>query len=131
MKKENRALIIVLWILQLLGAAMFLMAGSSKLMGNEMAIQSFEMVGVGLWFRCLTGALEVIGAVLLLVPQPAFFGALLLAVVMGGAVIVHLFVLGGSPAMAVILLLAMAIIAWGRRGRISALYAGRDKQVTA
>ncbi|HZR46438.1 MAG TPA: DoxX family protein [Candidatus Manganitrophaceae bacterium] len=131
MKKENRALNIVLWVLQLLGAAMFLMAGSSKLTGNQQMVQAFEMIGLGQWFRVLTGALEVIGAVLLLVPQTAFFGALLLAIVMVGAVIAHLFVLGGSPAMAVILLLAMAIIAWGRRGRISALYAGRDKEVTA
>lgn len=130
MKKENKAINIVLWILQLFGAAMLLMAGSSKLMGNEMAVQSFEMIGIGEWFRYLTGALEVIGAVLLLVPQTAFFGALLLAVVMVGAVIVHLFVLGGSPAMAIILLLAMGIVAWGRRGRISDL-ASRNRQVTA
>lgn len=131
MKTEGKALNIVLWIVQILGAAMFLMAGVPKLTGSEQAVQAFEMIGIGQWFRYLTGLLEVVGAVLLLAPQTAALGAMLLAVVMAGAGIVHLFVIGGSPAMAIILLLAMGFVAWGRRGRISMLSAGRNKQVPA
>jgi len=33
--------------------------------------------------------------------------------------------------MAVVLLLAMGFIAWGRRGRLSMRYSDRNKQVTA
>lgn len=131
MKTESKALNIVLWIVQILGAAMFLMAGAPKLTGSEMAVQSFEMIGIGQWFRYLTGVLEVAGGIMLLAPQTAALGAMLLAVVMVGAVIVHLFVIGGSPAMAIILLLAMGFVAWGRRGRLSMLSAGRNKQVPA
>jgi hypothetical protein len=38
------------------------------------------------------------------------------------AVIAHLTVLGGSPAMALALLIAMAIVAWGRRDRTARLF---------
>ena len=130
MKTEGKALSIVLWILQIFGAAMFLMAGVPKLTGSEQAVQAFQMIGLGQWFRYLTGVLEVVGAVALLIPPTAVLGALLLAVVMVGAVIVHLFVIGGSPAMAVVLLLVMGFIAWGRRGGLSLLYSDRNKQVT-
>jgi uncharacterized membrane protein YphA (DoxX/SURF4 family) len=131
MKTEGKALNIVLWIVQIFGAGMFLMAGAPKLMGNEMAVQSFEMIGIGQWFRYLTGLLEVVGGIMLLAPQTAALGAILLAVVMVGAVAVHLFVIGGSPAMAVLLLLAMIFVAWGRRGRIALLSGNRNKQATA
>lgn len=40
MKTEGKALSIVLWILQIFGAAMFLMAGVPKLTGSEQAIQT-------------------------------------------------------------------------------------------
>jgi hypothetical protein len=47
--------------------------------------------------RYVTGAIEVIGAILILIPSPAGFGALLLACMMAGAVIIHLTVLPASP----------------------------------
>ena len=114
---SGKALNIILWVLQIGAAAMFLMAGYSKLASDPMMVKAFETVGLGQWFRYLTGALEVIGAILLLTPWFSGLGALLLAVVMVGAVASHLFVLGGSPMMAIVLLLVTAIIAWGRRDR--------------
>lgn len=113
-KKERYAKNLTLWVLQILGAAMFLMAGFSKLSGSEPMVQAFAAIGLGQWFRYFTGALEVIGGIALLIPKVSSFGALLLAVVMVGAVIVHLAVIGGSPVMAIILLLVMSLIAWGR-----------------
>jgi hypothetical protein len=50
-----------------------------------------------------------------MVPSLVFFGAILLAATMIGAVITHLFVVGGSPAAAIVLLAATATIAWLRR----------------
>ena len=61
------------------------------------------------------GAIEVISAALLLVPSLAFFGALALVVTMVGAIITHVFVIGGSPAGAIVMLAATAAIAWLRR----------------
>lgn len=113
-KKESKAVNLTLWVLQILGAGMFLMAGFSKLSGSEPMVQVFEAIGFGQWFRYFTGAVEVIGGIALLIPSASLFGASLLAAVMAGAVGIHLALIGGSPVMALILLLVMSVIAWGR-----------------
>jgi putative oxidoreductase len=110
-----------LWILQIAAAGMFLMAGFSKLLGNEQMVGLFEAIGIGQWFRYLTGMLEVAGAILLLIPRTSGLGALLLAVVMVGAVITHLLIVGGSPLAAIILLVVTSVVAWGRRKRTTSL----------
>jgi putative oxidoreductase len=117
---------VVLWVLQIAGAAMFLMAGTSKLAGAPAMVQVFGAIGWGQWFRYLTGFLEVAGAVALLIPALAGFGALWLTAVMAGAIIAHLTVLGGNPAIPVALLLAMAAVAWGRRERTIHLFHRTD-----
>jgi uncharacterized membrane protein YphA (DoxX/SURF4 family) len=93
---------------------MFLMAGTLKLTGNPPMVQMFGVIGLGQWFRYVTGTIEVVGAVLLLVPSLAVFGALALAVTMVGAIITHLFVIGGNPAVPIVLLAMNATIAWAR-----------------
>jgi putative oxidoreductase len=113
-----------LWVLQIAAAGMFLMVGFLKLSGNAQLVGLFEAIGLGQWFRYLTGSLEVLGAVLLLVPRLSGLGALLLVVVMLGAVPTHLFVVGGSPLGAIILLIVTGIIAWGRRQRTMNLFTG-------
>jgi uncharacterized membrane protein YphA (DoxX/SURF4 family) len=106
-------------LLQIAVAAIFLFAGSKKLMADPQMVAVFAKVGIGQWFRLLTGALEVGGGLALLVPRTAAFAAFLLAIVMVGAAIAHLTVLGGSPALAVMLLVACAGIAWLRRAGLS------------
>ena len=108
---------IVLWILQIAAAGMFLMAGFAKLSGNAQMVGMFEAIGLGQWFRYLTGTLEVGGAILLLNPRTSGLGALMLAGVMAGAVVTHLFVIGGNPSMAMTLLVVTCVVAWGRRAR--------------
>jgi putative oxidoreductase len=119
---------VVLWILQIAAAGMFLMAGFSKLVGNEQMVGMFEAIGIGQWFRYLTGALEVAGAILLLIPRTSGLGALMLAGVMAGAVMTHLFIIGGSPLMAIILLVVTGVVAWGRRQRTMNVLAGLRKK---
>jgi putative oxidoreductase len=114
---------VVLWVLQVAAAGMFLMVGFLKLSGNPQLVGLFEAIGLGQWFRYLTGSLEVLGAVLLLIPRLSGLGALMLAGVMTGAVITHLFIVGGSPLMAIILLVVTGVIAWGRRQRTMNLLA--------
>jgi uncharacterized membrane protein YphA (DoxX/SURF4 family) len=107
--------IALVWTLQVGTAAMFLFAGGLKLAGVPLMVQEFGIIGLGQWFRYFTGGLEVISAVLLLVPSLAFFGALPLAATMVGAILTHLFVIGGSPAVPIVLLASTATIAWARR----------------
>lgn len=108
---------ILLWTLQILAALAFLAAGASKLAGAAPMVAAFAKIGVGQWFRYLTGALEVVGAIALLIPGYAFYGGSLLAIVMVGAVIAHLAILGGSPAAPIVLLLITGTIAYLRRPR--------------
>jgi len=103
---------------------MFLMVGYLKLSGNEQQVGLFQAIGIGQWFRYLTGSLEVAGAILLLIPRMSGLGALLLAGVMAGAVVTHLFIVGGSPLMAITLLFVTTIVAWRRRQRAKNLLAG-------
>ncbi len=111
----------VLWLLQVGAAGMFLMAGFSKLSGAPEMVGLFDVIGVGQWFRHVTGGLEVLGAALLLVPRLSGVGALVLAGVMAGAVATHLFVLGGGAGVALLLLAVTAAVAWGRRSRTARL----------
>ena len=103
------------WTLQVASAAMFLFAGGLKLAGVPLMVHEFGIIGLGQWFRYFTGGLEVISAVLLLVPSLAFFGALALAATMVGAILAHLFIIGGSPAVPIVLLASTTLIAWTRR----------------
>ena len=105
----------VLWTLQILSAAMFLFAGSLKLAGVPMMVQMFGVIGLGQWFRYLTGAIEVVSAIVLLVPSVAAYGAAALAVTMVGAIVTHLFIVGGNPAIPIVLLASTSAIAWTRR----------------
>src|SRR5438128_12451888 len=104
-----------LWILQIGAAGMFLMVGFLKLSGDPQLVGLFEAIGLGQWFRYLTGTLEVAGAFLLLLPRTSGLGALMLAGVMTGAVVTHVFIVGGSPLGAIILLVVTGVVAWGRR----------------
>ena len=112
-----------LWILQIGAAGMFLMAGFSKLSGNPQMVGLFDAIGFGQWFRYVTGSLEVLGALLLLIPRLSGLGALLLMGVMLGAVPTHLFVVGGSPLSAITLLIVTGVVAWGRRKRTMNFFA--------
>src|SRR6202795_927237 len=105
---------VVLWVLQIGAAGMFLMVGFLKLSGDAQLVGLFQAIGLGQWFRYLTGSLEVAGAILLLIPRTSGLGALMLAGVMTGAVVTHVFIVGGSPLMATVLLVVTSIVAWGR-----------------
>ncbi len=114
-----------LWILQLLVAGVFLMAGSAKLLGNPLMVEVFDNLGLGQWFRYLTGAIEFFSAGLLFVPRLAPIGALLLIGTMLGAIAVHLFVIGGSSLVPIVLLALNIVIFFGRSERLTATAGGR------
>jgi uncharacterized membrane protein YphA (DoxX/SURF4 family) len=117
----GKGLNIALWVVQVLTAPMFFMAGGQKLTGDPQMVGLFALIGIGQWFRYLTGLLEVTGALLLLVPRASGFGGALLVPVMLGAILTHLALLHSSPAMPLTLLVASAFVAWGRRAQLAAL----------
>jgi uncharacterized membrane protein YphA (DoxX/SURF4 family) len=109
------------WTVQGILAAAFLAAGSAKLAGVPYMVDLFAQIGLGQWFRVVTGAVEVTGAVALLVPGLAPIGALWLGATMVGAVTTHLFVLHTSPVPAIVLGLLNTVVLYLRRDELVAL----------
>lgn len=105
---------VAVWVLQIAVAAVFLVAALPKLAGVPVMVQMFGALGLGQWFRYFTAAVEIGGAILLLVPALAGIGAVVLAAVMAGAILAHTLVLGGSAVAAIVLLAATITIAWFR-----------------
>jgi putative oxidoreductase len=108
------------WTLQGILAAAFLAAGSAKLAGVLYMVELFEQIGLGQWFRVVTGAVEVIGAVVLVVPGLASLGALWLGFTMVCAVATHVFILHTSPVPAIVLGLLNALVVYLRRDELVA-----------
>ena len=116
--QRGRASLIALWLTQVALALMFLMAGGSKLAGVPAMVSLFDALGLGQWFRYVTGIIEVIAGIALLVPSAAIFGAMLLVPTMLGAIVTNVFVVPASPVMPLLLLLAAAAVAWVRRHQL-------------
>jgi len=105
------------WILAVILALVFTLAGGVKLIGAPAMVAEFAQIGIGQWFRYVTGVLEVSGAIGLRIPKLRFWAALQILAVMVGATGVNLWVLH-VPALAgltaVLMALALAL-AWLRR----------------
>jgi putative oxidoreductase len=108
-----------LWVVQVVLAAAFVSAGGAKLAGAPAMVQMFDAIGVGQWFRYVTGTLEVGSAILLFIPGLAAFGAVVLACVMVGAILTHLTVLHTPPTGPVVLLVLAVIVLWGRWSQVA------------
>ena len=112
---SGKGRLITLWILSGLVALAFVFVGGGKLAGTAAMVELFDKVGLGQWFRYLTGFLEVTGGIGLLIPRYAFYAAILLVCVMSGAIFTHVAIVGGSPAPAASLFVLSGIIAWLRK----------------
>ena len=102
----------------------FVAAGGAKLVGVEMMVATYDTIGLGQWFRYLTGIVEIVGAVLLWMPNRQVLGAALLGATMVGAVLAHSFVVGPSALPATVLGLLSAAVLFIYRAQIPA-YVGR------
>ena len=89
---------IALIIVKVLLTLAFLAAGIGKLIGAPMMVETFDTIGLGQWFRYVTGIIEVGGAVLLWVPRRQSWGAALLGATMVGAVLAHVVLLAVEAA---------------------------------
>ena len=74
----------------------------------------FATIGAGQWFRVMVGALEIGGAIGLVIPRMAGRAALGLSGLLVGAIATNLFILNADSRVAIVLLLISALIAWGR-----------------
>ncbi|MFF4485813.1 DoxX family protein [Streptomyces sp. NPDC001544] len=89
-----------------------------KLIAHPSAVGSFDRIGWGSAGMYTIGALELAGAVALLVPALQSLAATALSALMVGAFIVQLTVFDGQyAATPLILIVPLAVIAWARRGQ--------------
>jgi uncharacterized membrane protein YphA (DoxX/SURF4 family) len=81
-------------VLQGLLALMFLMAGLGKITGSKMHVEGFIHWRLPQWFRVVTGFVEFVGAVALIIgfwePSWVAAGALLLGVASIGGILTHI-----------------------------------------
>ena len=111
------------WFLSILLCLAFLLAGIPKLLSVPAWLGRFSNWGYPKWFVLLIGVLEVLGAILLLIPRFATYAVTILTIVMLGAAYTHV---ANGEGLAVIrpliFLCLLAIVGWLRKqsGTVSA-----------
>jgi putative oxidoreductase len=126
MHSLTRTEAVVSWVLQLTVAGILLQTLFFKFTGAEESVYIFSRLGAEPWGRIGLGVVELVAAVLLLVPAFSAIGAVLTIGVMTGAILSHLTVLGievkGDSgllfALALTALIGSAIILAIRRSQI-------------
>ena len=103
------------WLPRVAVALVFLSVGSEKFGAHGPWIRIFARIGIGDWFRYLTGTLQVGGALLLFVPPLVRVGAIVLGCTMVGAIVTNIFILDTGLAAIIPSALLAAVIFVGLR----------------
>lgn len=110
----------LLWALRIIPAVILLQTLFFKFTGAPESVWIFTQLGVEPWGRYLSGAMELLAAVLILWPRTTPFGAVLACGLMVGAIISHITKLGivvqndGGLlfGLAIVTLACSAVLAW-------------------
>jgi uncharacterized membrane protein len=114
--RTRRSAHIALWVLQVLTAAVFVFAAIPKVTADPMAVAGFAAMGIGTAGMHVIGILEIAGAIALFIPRLAGLAGLAFVALMIGAVTSTLVFVGPSMvALPAVVLVASAVIAYGRR----------------
>ena len=117
---------VVSWGLQLLAAGILLQTLFFKFTASEESVYIFTTLGMEPWGRIGSGIVELIAAMLLLIPMLAPAGAVLALGVMAGAIMSHLTRLGIEVkgdggllfGLAVVVFVSCTVVLWVRREQI-------------
>jgi len=93
-KRSIRPLLVVGWICRVAAAVILLQTLLFKFTAAPESVYIFTKVHAEPWGRIGSGVVELIAAVLILIPRTVWAGALLAIGVMAGAIVSHLTVLG-------------------------------------
>ena len=113
----NRTAALTKWLLRLAVSVAFIGFGVEKFR-EPFWVHFFARLGFGQWFRYVTGVIEIVGAVLVVVPGLTLVGLAMLACTMVGAAIAWVRV--GSPGDATvpaIVLVMLVAIGWSEYNR--------------
>jgi uncharacterized membrane protein YphA (DoxX/SURF4 family) len=107
---------VVLWVFALFLAWVFVRQGTAKFSDTSGWARAFRAWHFPVWFRVVIGMLETSAALLLLTRRTAFAGALIIIVVMIGAMATHVYWARPGQVTSEILPLVLAtLVAIGRR----------------
>jgi uncharacterized membrane protein YphA (DoxX/SURF4 family) len=109
---------LALWTGRILVALLFLASGGAKIFGVADMVEGFEAIGFGQWFRYFTGAVEWLGAALLLWPAASPFGALIVVGISIGAFFAQLYAMHGDVIHTLVLLAIGLALLWAQRRRL-------------
>lgn len=126
----TKSLTILTWVARIAAAFILLQTLFFKFSGADESVYIFSKLGVEPWGRILSGVMELIASILLLIPAVTVFGALLGLGIMTGAILSHLLVLGveiqsdGGQLFvyAIIVFICCLFLAWVERKKIPILY---------
>jgi putative oxidoreductase len=112
--------VLAAWLPRVAVALIFLSVGSEKFGSHGPWIRIFARIGLGDWFRYLTGLMQVGGALLLLVPPLVTLGAVVLGSTMVGAIVTNVFILNTGLAAIIpsALLAAVVFVGWRARSQM-------------
>ena len=86
--------VVISWLLRLIAGFIMVQSLFFKFSGADESIYIFSTLGMEPWGRIGTGIVELIAAILLLIPRTTWLGAALGAGTMFGAIFFHLTSLG-------------------------------------
>jgi putative oxidoreductase len=105
---------VVVWVVDVLVAALFLYVGVPKIFGLETTFFQFAaMRGFPEWIRVVVGVCEVVGAICLLIPRLSAYAAFGLAMLMVPAAITQ--AMSGQPGLYVPILLCVVLLILAER----------------
>jgi len=94
--EHSKAFTIASWALRLIAAVILLQTLFFKFSGARESVYIFSTLGLEPWGRIGSGVVELIAAVLLIIPATVVYGAALSMGVISGAIVSHLTKLGIS-----------------------------------
>lgn len=90
----TRNLNLISWVLQIIIAVILLQTLFFKFTGAEESVYIFSQLGAEPWGRIGSGVIELIAAILLMIPRTTTLGAILALGTISGAILSHIFILG-------------------------------------
>ena len=120
--ERHRGVNLAVWVLQVLLTGTYVMASLPKLTASPQAVAGFAEMGLGTTGMYIIGALELAGAIALLIPRLCGLAGTAFVALMIGAVIAT--ALTTEPTMVILpatVLVLVAVVAWARRQRTTDL----------
>lgn len=114
------------WTMRLFAAGILLWTLTFKFTAAPESVALFTQLGVEPWGRIGTGVIELVVALLLLVPRTVWLGALGGMAVMSGAILSHIVVLGINVlfGLAIAVFIACAVSLWVHRHELPLSHQG-------